>query len=68
MTQSNQCPICGVQFYKKESQLNRLIKESISYVSDIIRLTSQIKVDDHDDIDSLPDISLGWTKFKILIY
>ena len=36
--------------------------------SDIIRLTSQIKVDDHDDIDSLPDISLGWTKFKIIIY
>lgn len=59
MSKSNTCPICGIQFYKKESQLNRLVKESISYVSDIIRLTNlTITNDEITDTNSLPDISL----------
>ncbi len=59
MSKSNTCPICGIQFYKKESQLNRLVKESISYVSDIIRLTSlTITNNEITDTNSLPDISL----------
>ena len=59
MSKSNTCPICGIQFYKKESQLNILVKESISYVSDIIRLTSlTITNDEITDTNSLPDISL----------
>jgi type IV secretory pathway VirB10-like protein len=59
LSKSNTCPICGIQFYKKESQLNRLVKESISYVSDIIRLTSlTITNDEITDTNSLPDISL----------
>ena len=63
LSKSNTCPICGIQFYKKESQLNRLVKESISYVSDIIRLTSlTITNNEITDTNSLPDISLVITR------
>lgn len=67
MSKSNECPICSAQYFKKESHLNRMIKEGILYVSDIVKMTSDfnetvdlsVNIITDDDDDSLPDLKLG---------
>lgn len=68
LSKSNTCPICGAQFYKKESNLNRMVKEAILYVSEIIQLTgngtdsSKREETPHDEEINLPNLDLNMNR------
>jgi len=58
ISKSNLCPICNISFYKNESHLNKMIKEAILYVNNILEITEDKNEQDDCEPSSLPDIKL----------
>ncbi|RNA01864.1 BRCA1-associated RING domain 1 [Brachionus plicatilis] len=53
---SNECPKCAAAFYQKDLHVNKMIKEAILYVNQIIEMTSPGYVEKNSD--NLPHIDL----------
>ncbi len=70
MEKSNLCPICRISFYKNETYLNKIIKEAILYVTNIIDLINENEIveekpNDRSESSSLPDINILFDENEI---
>ncbi|CAF0952331.1 unnamed protein product, partial [Brachionus calyciflorus] len=67
ITKSNECPICSAGFYQKDLHVNKMIKEAILYVNQIIQMTTPgYKFESESDCSSsLPDIDLNLVQISL---
>nr|QBM06229.1 BRCA1-associated RING domain protein 1 [Brachionus koreanus] len=61
---SNECPKCDAAFYQKDLHMNKMIKEAVLYINQIIEIVSPGYAESKTDSDILPSIDLNFDEKK----